>query len=78
MKSYRIFELIALWTVALACLGVAAYMIHLDRMGEAFGALMGVIPLCLNRIGNIGQSQVMNDMATHLANSTPTRKDDNV
>lgn len=72
----RMFELAALWSIAIAALCVAAYMIHLNRTGEAFGALLGIIPLCLNRIGNLGQSQVMNDMASHLANSTPARKDD--
>jgi hypothetical protein len=50
-------------------------MIYLSRTGEAFGALLGIIPLCLNRIGNIGQAQVMNAMADHLANSTPTQKE---
>lgn len=77
-NTYRLFELCALWSVAIACLGVSAYMIHLNRTGEAFGALLGIIPLCLNRIGNLGQSQVMNDMASHLANSTPARKDSDV
>lgn len=75
-QTYRLAELVALWTIALAALGVAAYMISLNRTGEAFGALLGIIPLCLNRIGNLGQSQVMNDMASHLANSTPARKED--
>lgn len=73
--TYRMFELAALWSVAIACLCVAAYMIHLNRTGEAFGALLGIIPLCLNRIGNLGQAQVMNAMADHLANSTPSRKE---
>lgn len=74
--AYRLFALGALWSVALGCLAVSAYMIHLNRTGEAFGALLGIIPLCLNRIGNLEQAQVMNDMASHLANSAPARKDD--
>lgn len=74
--TYRLAELIALWSIAIAALCVSAFMIHLNRTGEAFGALLGIIPLCLNRIGNLGQSQVMNDMASHLANSTPARKED--
>lgn len=74
--TYRIFELGALWSIALAALSVAAYMVYLNRTGEAFGALLGIIPLCLNRIGNLGQSQVMNEMASHLANSQPARRDE--
>ena len=71
----RLSELIALWGIAMACLGVVAYMVYLDRTGEAFGSLIGIIPLCLNAIRNIGQSQAMQSMADHLASSSPTNKD---
>ena len=71
----RLFELGALWSIAIGCLIVAACMIYLGRTGEAFGALLGIIPLCINRIGNIGQAQAMQSMADHLARSTPTNQD---
>ena len=49
-------------------------MLWLGRTGEAFGAVLGIIPLCLNRIGNLGQAQVMNNMADHLAKSAPMKE----
>lgn len=67
----RIAELAALWSLGLGVLAVAWYMIAANRMGEAFGTLVGVLPLVLNRIGNLGQAQVMNTMAEYLAKSTP-------
>lgn len=72
---YRLAELVALWSVAVGCLIVAAYMIYLNRTGEAFGTLLGILPLCLNRIGNLGQAQVMNTMAEQLAASYPANKE---
>lgn len=74
--SHRLAELVALWSVAIGCLILAAYMLWLGRTGEAFGAVLGIIPLCLNRIGNLGQAQVMNNMADHLAKSAPTKEQD--
>ena len=69
--ALRLAELIALWSIAAGSLAVAAYMIHLNRTGEAFGALIGLVPLAMNRIGNMGQAQVMNAMAEFLAKSHP-------
>lgn len=76
-KSYlRTLELAVLALIAIGALIVAAYMVSLNRMGEAFGSLLGIIPLCINRIGNVGQSQAMQSMADHLARSTPSKGDD--
>ena len=70
-STIRLVELIAIWSIAAGSLGVAGWMIYLGRMGEAFGTLIGIVPLCLNRIGNLGQASVMNNMADHLAKSQP-------
>lgn len=67
----RMAELIALWSIGVGALAVGAYMIALNRTGEAFGTLLGIVPLVLNRIGNLGQAQVMNNMADALARSQP-------
>lgn len=73
-RANRFAELIALTLIAVLSLGVAAYMVHIGRMGEAFGTLIGIVPLCLNRIGALGQSTVMNAMAEHLAKSQPSNQ----
>lgn len=67
----RLAELVALWSIGAGALIVGAYMISLNRTGEAFGTLLGIVPLVLNRIGNLGQAQVMNNMADALARSQP-------
>lgn len=72
----RILEMFSLLTIALASLGIGAYMIHLGRMGEAFGSLIGIVPLCINAIRQLGQTQVMNSLADHLAASRPDAQDD--
>ena len=69
----RLAELVALWSIGAGALIVGAYMIALNRTGEAFGTLLGIVPLVLNRIGNLGQAQVMNTMAEYLAKSVPTQ-----
>ena len=68
----RFAELLALSVVALAMLGVAAYMVHMDRMGEAFGTLVGAVVIAIQAIRNIGQAQAMNAMADYLARSQPS------
>lgn len=69
-------ELIALTLLGMGVLGLAAFMIYMDHMGEAFATLFIGFGSIITRIGQLGQSQVMNAMADHLANSTPARKDD--
>lgn len=69
----RFAELLALVLVVLGLLGLAAYMVNQDRMGEAFGAVITTIPLVVNAIRNIGASQAMNAMAEYLANSQPAQ-----
>lgn len=69
----RLAELFSLWSIGCGALAVAAYMIALNRTGEAFGTLLGILPLVLNRIGNLGQAQVMNNMADALARSQPAK-----
>lgn len=72
MKEWlRIAELAALTIITLSLLGVAAYMIYLDRMGEAFGSVLTTVPLVVQAIRGIGQSQAMNAMADALAASQP-------
>lgn len=71
-KSWmRLAELLSLVAVAAGLLGLAAYMVEQDKMGEAFGAVITTIPLVVQAIRNIGQAQAMNAMADALANSTP-------
>lgn len=71
----RFAELMALWSLAAGALAVSAYMISIDRMGEAFGTLLGIIPLIVQRISNIGQAQAMQAMTEALANSQPSPRD---
>jgi len=68
----RAYELAALWAIAIGALILGGYMVYLGRAGEAFGSLLGIIPLCINRIGNAGQAQAMQSMVDHLARSTPS------
>lgn len=67
----RLAELIALLLVALGLLALAAYMVALDRMGEAFGTALTTLPLIIQAIRNIGQAQAMQSMADYLAQSQP-------
>lgn len=71
----RFAELLALVTVALGLLGLAAYMVAQDKMGEAFGAVITTIPLVVQAIRNIGAAQAMNAMADALAQSMPVNSD---
>lgn len=69
----RLAELFSLWSIGIGIIVLAGYMISLNRLGEAFGTMFGTIPLVLNRIGNLGQAQVMNNMADALARSQPVK-----
>lgn len=75
-STIRICEIIALWLIAIGALAVLAYMVHVGRTGEAFGFLVGIIPLAINAIRNTGQAQAMQSMVDHLAKSTPTAFED--
>ena len=64
-------ELIATAALGLALLLLAAFLAYLDRMGEAFGAVIATIPVVITAMGRIGQSKAMSQMADALANSQP-------
>ena len=67
----RATELLALVALAMGLMALAAYMVALNRMGEAFGTVLTTIPLVIQAIRNIGQAQAMNAMADALAQSMP-------
>lgn len=67
----RMAELVVYALVTFGLIGLAAYMISLGRTGEAFGAVIGTIPVMIQAIGRIGQAQSMQIMADHLAQSSP-------
>lgn len=67
----RFAELLALVALAMGLMALAAYMVALNRMGEAFGTVLTTIPLVIQAIRNIGQAQAMNAMADALAQSMP-------
>ncbi len=72
----RFAELLALVLIAAGLIGLAAYMVSENRMGEAFGTVLTTIPLVVQAIRNIGTAQAMNAMAEYLAQSSPVKKDD--
>ncbi len=67
----RFGELIAFVSLAMGLLALAAYMVALDRMGEAFGTVLTTLPLIVQAIRNIGAAQAMGAMAEALAQSQP-------
>lgn len=67
----RLAELATYAVITLALLALAAYMVAMDRTGEAFGAVLGTVPVLVQAIGRIGQSQAMQAMADYLAQSQP-------
>lgn len=67
----RFAELTSLVLLGLGLLALAAYMVSLDRMGEAFGTALTTLPLIIQAIRNIGQAQAMNAMAEALGKSKP-------
>ena len=80
-KSWlRFAELTSLVLIAGGLIGLAAYMVAMNRMGEAFGTVLTTIPLVVQAIRNIGQAQAMNAMAEALGKSAPvqTQEDTNV
>ena len=72
----RFAELLALVLIAVGLIGLAAYMVSENRMGDAFGTVLTTIPLVVQAIRNIGAAQAMNAMAEYLAQSSPVKKDD--
>ena len=72
----RFAELLSLVVLGLGLLGLAAYMVSQNRMGEAFGTALTTLPLVIQAIRNIGQAQAMNAMADALARSAPVVKDE--
>ena len=70
----RFAELLALVLIAVGLIGLAAYMVSENRMGEAFGTVLTTIPLVVQAIRNIGAAQAMNAMAEYLAQSSPVKK----
>ena len=72
----RFAELLALVLIAAGLIGLAAYMVSENRMGEAFGTVLTTIPVVVQAIRNIGAAQAMNAMAEYLAQSSPVKKDD--
>lgn len=73
----RFAELATYGLIILSLIALAGYMVHLNRTGEAFGTVLGIIPVVVHAIGRIGQSQAMQSLADHLAQSTPVNKDTN-
>jgi len=69
----RFAELVVYAVVALGLLILAAYMVYLGRTGEAFGAVLGTIPVLVQAMGRVSQSQAMQSMADALAQSTPAK-----
>lgn len=67
----RFCELLALVVLGIGLLALAAYMVSLDRMGEAFGTALTTLPLIIQAIRGIGQAQAMNSMAEALGKSQP-------
>ena len=71
----RLAELVCLTVLVLGLLILAAYMVYLDRMGEAFGTVLTTLPLIVQAVRGIGQAQAMQTMADHLALSQPVKND---
>lgn len=69
----RFAELAALVLIACGLIGLAGYMVAMNRMGEAFGTVLTTIPLVVQAIRNIGQAQAMNAMAEALGKSAPVK-----
>jgi len=63
----RFAELLALVLIAVGLIGLAAYMVSENRMGEAFGTVLTTIPLVVQAIRNFGSSQVSNALVEYLA-----------
>lgn len=77
MRDTRL-ELLALWSLAvLVILGsiYVGYMVTGKEEGQTpgiiIGGLMAALPMLINAIRNIGQSQAMQEMASQLGQSVP-------
>lgn len=68
-------ELAAYVLTTIGLLALAAYMVHLNRTGEALGSVIATVPVVIRAIGSIGQARVMNSMAEYLAKSSPAPHD---
>jgi uncharacterized transporter YbjL len=73
-------ELAALWSLALVVIAGSIYVASLAEQSEVdhsqthgilIGGLMAALPMLINAIRNIGQSQAMQSMAEQLGQSTP-------
>ena len=67
----RLIETVSLTVIGLSLLGVAAFMVFMDRMGEAFGSVVTSVPIIVQAIRGVGQSSAMQSMADQLAQSQP-------
>lgn len=67
----RLAELAALCLIAGGTLYIAYIMVHQNRMGADFAALLLIVSAVVNRISQLSQSQAMQSMADHLARSNP-------
>ena len=72
----RLLEIAALVVVSLSLIGLCLYMVHLDRMGEAFGTAIGALITVVSAIRNVGQGQAMQAALDHLAQSQPVKPGD--
>lgn len=76
--TQRKLELAALWSLAvIVILGsiFVGYMVTGKEEGQTpgiiIGGLMAALPMLINAIRNIGQSQAMQEMASQLGQSVP-------
>lgn len=69
----RFCELVGLLFLGAGLLALAAYMVYVGRLGEAFGAVITTVPLVIQSIRGIGQAQAMQSMADNLARSRPMK-----
>lgn len=74
----RFAELVSLVLLGAGLLGLAAYLAHQGKMGEALLAVVGNVPLVIQAIRGVGQAQAMNAMADALARSMPVKGGDDV
>jgi hypothetical protein len=83
MNNQRKHELWALWSLAVVVISgsiLVAWMITGKEEGQTpgllIGGLMTTLPMLVNAIRNIGQSQAMQEMASQLGQSVPATMTD--